>query len=111
MATSIGKIGEFDGATEDWCSYTERLEHFFKANKVGDEEKNDAFLSCIGKETSGLLRLLLAPAKPKDKTYEEMVLECKTKLFVKPELSGDEHVGKDEESEDEDNYSDGIEVD
>ena len=24
---------------------------------------------------------------------------------------GDEHVGKDEESEDEDNYSDGIEVD
>eukprot|EP00731_Ephydatia_muelleri_P017752 Em0010g850a len=84
MATSIGKIGEFDGATEDWCSYTERLEHFFKANKVGDEEKNDAFLSCIGKETSGLLRLLLAPAKPKDKTYEEMVGTLTKHLAPKP---------------------------
>ena len=69
MATSIyiGKIGELDGATEDWCSYTERLEHYFQANKVGDEEKKDAFLSCIGEETFGLLRSLRAPAKPKTK--------------------------------------------
>ena len=29
MATSIGMMGEFDGTTEDWCSYTERLEHYF----------------------------------------------------------------------------------
>ena len=70
IASSIGKIGEFDGATKYWCSYTEMLEHYFK---VGDEEKKDAFLSCIGKRTFGLLRALLAPAKPKDKTYEEMV--------------------------------------
>ena len=48
MATSIGKIGEFDGATEDRCSYTERLEHFFKANKVGDEEKNASGKRLLG---------------------------------------------------------------
>ena len=31
--------------------------------------------------------------------------------MVQGGTGGDEHVGKDEESEDEDNYSDGIEVD
>ena len=84
MATAIGKIGEFDGATEDWCSYTERLEHYFKANKVGDEEKKDAFLSCIGKETFGLLCALVAPAKPKDKIYEAMVETLTKHLALKP---------------------------
>ena len=84
MAMAIGKIGEFDGATGDWCSYTERLEHYFKANKVGDEEKKDAFLSCIGKETFGLLRALVAPAKPKDKTYEAMVETLTKHLAPKP---------------------------
>ena len=42
-----------------------------KANNVGDEEKKDALLSCIGKDTYGLLRALVAPAKPKDKTYRD----------------------------------------
>ena len=51
---------------------------------MGDEEKKDAFLSCIGKDTFGLLRALQAPAKPKDKTYQEMVGTLTKHLAPKP---------------------------
>ena len=45
MASYLGKIGEYDSATEEWPSYRERLEHYLKANKVADEQKN-TFLTC-----------------------------------------------------------------
>ena len=66
MAGFLGKIGEYDASMEDWLSYVERLEHFFLANKVGAEQKKDAFLACVGKETFGLLGALVAPLKLKD---------------------------------------------
>ena len=37
MAASIGKIEEFDSATEDWRSYLERLEHYLGANQIKEE--------------------------------------------------------------------------
>ena len=73
MAGYIGKISEYDPSTENWSTYVERLEHFFKANKVEDNLKRDAFLTCLGKETFGLLRALVVPAKLSDKTYDELV--------------------------------------
>ena len=83
MASYLGKIGEYDSATEEWPSYRERLEHFFKANKVADEQK-DAFLTCIGKDTFGLLRALIAPAKLVDKTYDELTTALSSHLAPKP---------------------------
>lgn len=83
MASYLGKIGEYDSATEEWPSYRERLEHFFKANKVADEQKN-AFLTCIGKDTFGLLRALIAPAKLVDKTYNELTTALSSHLAPKP---------------------------
>ena len=73
MAGYIGKISEYDPSTENWATYVERLEHFFKANKVEDNLKRDAFLTCLGKETFGLLQALVVPAKLSDKTYDELV--------------------------------------
>ena len=78
MAGFLGKIGEYDASTEDWLSYVEWLEHFFLANKVGAEQKKDAFLACVGKETFGLLRALIAPLKLKDRTYEQLVATLMT---------------------------------
>ena len=68
MAAAIGKIGEFDSATEDWASYLERLQCYLLANGVADDKKRDTFLCCVGRETFGLLRALVAPAKPTEKT-------------------------------------------
>lgn len=67
MVGSIGKIGEFDAAVENWSSHLERLNYYFAASKVDDEQKKDAFLCCIGRDTYGLLRALVVPDKPADR--------------------------------------------
>ena len=43
MATH-GTLGEFNSSAEDWMSYAERLQLYFKANDVADSEKQQAVL-------------------------------------------------------------------
>ena len=66
--------GEFDAAVENWSSYLERLNHFLAANMVEDEQKKDAFLCCIGRDSYGLrlLRALMAPNKSAVCTYQQL---------------------------------------
>ena len=84
MAVSIGKTGEFDAAVENWTSYLEGLNHFLAANKVEDEQKQDAFLCCIGRDTYGLLRALMTPNKPAVCTYKQLTDALTAHLVPKP---------------------------
>ena len=84
MAGHIGKIGEFDPGLEEWSSYLERLNHYFAANGVANDKKRDTFLCCIGRETFSLLRALVAPEKPGDKTYQELCDALTAHLAPKP---------------------------
>ena len=84
MAGYFGKIGEYDPSTENWATYVKRLQHIFSANNVDDALKKDAFLTCIGKETFGLLRALVVPAKLSDKTYDELVAALTAHFAPKP---------------------------
>jgi len=72
----LGKIEEFDPKKEDWRQYLERLEEFFVANDLTGESKavkrRSTFISLIGPEPYKLLRSLLSPEKPKDKTFEAL---------------------------------------
>ena len=71
---SIGHIGEFHSASEDWISYTERLELYFVANGIKDATKRRAILlSVCGSSTYQLIRDLLSPTKPTEKTFAELV--------------------------------------
>ena len=74
MAT-LGKVDEFDATSkEEWPQYEERLTHFFQANDIDNAGKKRAvLLSVVGPVTYKLLRNLLAPAKPGEKTYDELV--------------------------------------
>ena len=73
MAT-LGKMGEYCPSSEEWPQYIERLEFFLIANKVTDDAlKRATLLSVIGPRTFKLLRNLITPAKPGDKTYAELV--------------------------------------
>ena len=73
MAT-LGKIGEYCASSEEWPQYIERLEFFLIANKVTDNDlKRATFLSVIGPRTFKLLRNLITPNKPGDKSYEDLV--------------------------------------
>ena len=74
MASQIGKTTSFDEKLEEWTQYVERLEHFFTANGHTDNDKKKAILlSSIGPTAYKLLRSLVSPQKPRDKTYRELV--------------------------------------
>ena len=42
MASSHGRIGEFNSQLEDWCSYTERMQNYFIANDIRKSGKSVA---------------------------------------------------------------------
>ena len=74
MATLFGNVQEYDSEKEEWSQYAERLEHFFLASKVEDAERKRAILlSVMGPACYRLLRSLVAPVKPSEKTYKELV--------------------------------------
>ena len=82
---SIGKVEPFQIGTDDWEQYTEQLEQYFEANSITTAEKKRAtFLTVVGKETYSLLSNLLAPVKPREKTYEELVTVVKDHVAPKP---------------------------
>ena len=84
--TTFGRLEDFrlnDG--EDWSQYTDRLGHYFEANEVTDASKKRAILlSAVGSETYKLICDLLAPTKPGQKSYEELVEVVKDHLQPKP---------------------------
>ena len=72
-----GRINQFDPDQEQWPRYVERLEQFFEAKDItGDgkaAKRRATFLSVIGPAPYQLLRSLLSPMKPTEKTFEELV--------------------------------------
>ena len=39
----LGRIEEFDSSREEWPQHAERLEYFFAANSIAEDEKNVQF--------------------------------------------------------------------
>ncbi len=73
---TFGHIGEFqpEKDTEAWPLYVERLNQFFEANDVKDAGMQRAILlSVCGADTYKLISSLVAPAKPGDKTFDELI--------------------------------------
>ena len=73
-----GSIGTFNPDLEDWISYTERLENYFIANGIKDDEahaeqRRAILLAVCGPATYQLVRNLVIPAKPTEKTYAQLI--------------------------------------
>ena len=74
----LGKIEEYDGSKEEWPQYVERMDHFFAANGIDDVgKKKSTFLAVIVPATYTLVRNLVSPDKPGDKSYDELVTALK----------------------------------
>ena len=71
--TTLGKIDEFVPATGDWIQYIERMNQCFIANKICEEPRKKVILLSWGGAETYSLRNLVAPAKPSDKSYDELV--------------------------------------
>ena len=86
MATH-GTIGEFQNAQESWQSYVERLQQYFVANDVRTAEKQRAvLLSAVGGQTYQLIRNLLAPTKPTEVTFAEIVDAVQKHVQPRPSI-------------------------
>uniref|UniRef100_A0A8C2AUS2 CCHC-type domain-containing protein n=1 Tax=Cyprinus carpio TaxID=7962 RepID=A0A8C2AUS2_CYPCA len=77
-------MGHFDESSEQWSAYTERFEYFVAANDITEEKVVPTFLSVMGPKTFILLRNLLQPEKPGEKTYDQIVNTLKAHFSPKP---------------------------
>ena len=83
MAT-YGRISEYS-ESEDWTQYEERLKFYFEANDIQDDGKQRAvLLSVCGAPCYTLIRNLVYPVKPSDKTFEELCAVMRNHTNPKP---------------------------
>ncbi len=71
--------------SDDWVLYSERLDQFFVANGI-EENANEVavLLTVIGAKVYSLMRNLLVPTKPAEKSYAALVKVMKDHLKPKP---------------------------
>ena len=80
----VGKLDEHN-ETDGWRHYIERVNHFFEANEITDPDKRRSiFLVCVGAKTYKLVRSLVAPEDPKDKSYEDLAKLLQDHFMPKP---------------------------
>ena len=85
-STFLGTLGPFDPDSEDWTCYCERLEQFLGVNGIDDANKKRAvLLSSCGSAVYQVIRNLVAPEKPADKPFSELVKLVRT-IIVLPRL-------------------------
>ena len=83
---TFGKKDEYN-ESEDWRHYVERLNHFFEANEITDDAKQRSiFLVSVGAKTYKLIRSLVAPEDPKEKSYADMAKLVQEHFKPKPSV-------------------------
>lgn len=75
----MGKLGQIEAFQkgENFESYSERVNSFFKANAIKEAEKTDTFITIIGPSAYETLKTLCSPEKPNTKEFNELVLILK----------------------------------
>ena len=83
-ASQLGSMNAFDPDTDDWTAYVERLESFFVTNDIKDEKKVSILVTFLGAKAYELLRTIIAPVKPADQSYNDLVKAMQNHLDPKP---------------------------
>lgn len=82
MATH-GSIEEFSGT--GWASWSERLQFYFEANGISeDARKRAVLLTLCGPSTYETVRALVAPQKPSEVPFEEIVSRLRDHFDPRP---------------------------
>ncbi|KAI2660950.1 hypothetical protein H4Q32_008647 [Labeo rohita] len=84
MAATIGHMEAFKESVEPWTTYIERFEHFVQFNSIDADKKVPVLLSVIGGKTYGLLRSLIAPDKPREKSFKQITDTLQQHFSLKP---------------------------
>ena len=84
FAPVYGQLKEFEPETENISTYLERVHLYFEANAIAEDKKASVLLTVIGAKNYSIIRSLVAPTLPKDKTYDELVTVLKNHFQPKP---------------------------
>ena len=84
QVAAIGRLDEFNASSDSITAYVERAQLFMDANSIPNDKKVAVFLSAIGGKTYSLLRNLLTPTLPKEKSFEDIVSTLKSHFEPKP---------------------------
>jgi len=71
-APLFGNLQEYRPENEFFSTYVVRVELIFSANAVNDYKKVAVLLTIIGTKTYSLLRNLVAPLRPQDKSFDDL---------------------------------------
>ena len=63
---------EFNPANETVTAYLERFQLFVEANNIEDDKLVPTLLTVVGSDHYSLLRGLVSPQLPKEKTFDEL---------------------------------------
>ena len=80
----LGALHEFRPEEERFTVYLERVTIFFAVNDIPAEKKVPLLLNAIGGKTYGVLRNLMAPDNPINKTFEEITGKLTEHFDPKP---------------------------
>ena len=83
-ARVLGTLYEFDPKADNISTYLERLQLYFEANGVKEESKVAVLLTIIGARAYDTLRNLLAPALPRDVSFDDLLGVLKQHYDPKP---------------------------
>ena len=86
----VGISGEFD-EREDFDSYVARVKHFWRVNKVAEEEKPDQFLLFVGRDAFEKLTMLCSPEEPEGKSLEELLNLLRNYYKPKPSIMAEHY--------------------
>lgn len=70
---SVGKIKEFDIKSGTWSVYVDRLDMYFKVNKIAEDLKLPTLIAVMGDEAYELLCNPASPHKPSELKYERAI--------------------------------------
>ena len=82
--TTIGRIQEFNPDNETVTAYLERFQLFVDVNSVENSKLVPTLLTVVGSRTYSLIRGLVSPSLPREKSYEELVALLKKHFDPEP---------------------------
>ena len=83
-ANIIGSLSAFQPENERIEEYLERVQLYFDANGIQEDKQVAVLLTVIGSGTYALLSSLLAPTKPRDKSFKDLADTLRQHFDPKP---------------------------